>query len=952
MTGPHPDRWRDVSRIYHLARQLDGAARDRLLRDECRDESLRSEVESLLAQPDGAWALSGAGPGVALRGGAPDAGMTGRRIGSYQLGPSIGAGGMGEVYRARDLKLGREVAIKILPHAFIADPDRLARFEREARVLASLNHPNIATIHGVEEQDGVRAIVMELVEGETLANRIARAPLRMPEVIAIARQLAEALHAAHEKGIIHRDLKPANVQLMPAGGVKVLDFGLAKLEPLPAVPQSQAPTVTVSVTGEGRILGTAAYMSPEQARGQAVDRRTDVWALGCILYEMLSGRGAFARGTITDTLAAIVDSEPDWSRLPADTPAGLRRLLRRSLQKSPKLRLHDAADFRIEIDDPDSESAPRSRVGLGAGWIAAIALAIALAGVAVALWSRSSSIAPPSFTRVVRLTSGSAREYVPAISPDGKWVAYLSNARGPTDVWVKFIAGGQPANLTASAGLEITRGAGQGGIEISPDGTRVAVIARPIGDPGNFGTWEIPAPLPGAPHKLSDSGLGVRWSPDGRQIVAMNAGGLAGDGLETADADGSNRRELVKAKDGWHLHWPAWSADGYIYFIRTVSTVMNNAEPSEIYRVRASGGEIEPVVETTRRAVHPFPTADGSLIYAANPEAASLNLWWRPKGGGAARRLTAGLGEYAEPRLSANGRTLVCTLYDVRESLVRIPLAPGTGAAKIPLTDGFGGDLDPHLSPQGRLVFSSTRAGSRHLWTARADGSEARPLTSGRFLDERPSFSPDGDQIAFVSDRSGRRAIWVVNASGGNLRKVAEPPLLDTVLTWSPDMQLLFFMAGAGDYPGLWTVSVADGRVARYPTPGAAAEPAWSAKRNMLAYLEPSTSGRQVTRLAFLDAAGQPQYTALPRPPGASGFSNGMPSWSPDGRRVAVLSQQANAPSSVWIVDPDSPDPYRQLIELPPGVRVRGITWTADGSAILAGLHEMSSHIVLMDQGE
>jgi TolB protein len=512
--------------------------------------------------------------------------------------------------------------------------------------------------------------------------------------------------------------------------------------------------------------------------------------------------------------------------------------------------------------------------------------------------------------------------------------------------------------LTERLGLELTTGGAQGGLEFSPDGTSVAVTARPAGSTGSFETWAIPAPLPGSGQGasiarrvlLQKRGLGIRWSPEGGQFVAVAPGGLAGDGLIVADKDGSNVRELVKAQEGWHLHWPAWSPDGHIYFIRTITTVTVNAEPSEIYRVPAKGGAIEAVVETTRRAIHPFPTLDGrGLIYSANPDAAGLNLWWRPTEGGTPRRLTMGIGEYAEPRLSADGKTLICTVYDVRESIVRIPLAPKAGVSQIALTDGSGGDLDPHVSRKGRLVFSSTRAGNRHLWIAQDDGGrDPRALTSGRVVDDRPAFSPDGEQIAFVSDRSGRRAIWVVDTNGENLRKVADAPLLDTVLTWSPDMKQIVFMAGAGDFPGLWTASVADGQIARLPTPGAGAEPAWSAK--VLAYLDPSTTNQ--TRLVFLDSALQPLYTTLPPPP-ANGFANGMPAWSPDGRSVAVLSQNANTPSSIWIVDPDAREPaYRPLIEFPPSVKIRGITWTPDGSAILAGKQDLSSKIVLMDQGQ
>ena len=304
---------------------------------------------------------------------------------------------MGEVYRARDSKLGRDVAIKVLSHAFITDPDRLARFRREARMLAALNHPNIGAIYGFEEFDGTPALVLELVDGDTLAQRIAKGPLPIAEALRISAQVAEALETAHERGIVHRDLKPANIKITPDGVVKVLDFGIAKAAAGEAAATSRArsPTVTIGDTREGCIVGTPAYMSPEQARGQVIDKRADIWAFGCVLYEMLTGRAAFAGDTLSDTIVAILDREPDWTALPVRTSSSDRRLLRRCLEKDPKRRLHDIADARIEINDALTAPSDASNVGLQVppgvarhrtrermAWVIAAAC---LAGLAVAL---------------------------------------------------------------------------------------------------------------------------------------------------------------------------------------------------------------------------------------------------------------------------------------------------------------------------------------------------------------------------------------------------------------------------------------------------------------------------------------------------------------------------------------------------------------------------------------
>ena len=350
-----PERWKQISRIYEDARQRGASERVAFLAQACAgDLSLQREVQALLDQPTSPAGLEGLTPSAVAHaiGNADNGELTGRQFGVYLVRERIGVGGMGEVYRARDTRLGRDVAIKVLPQAFATDADRLARFEREARVLASLDHPHIGTILGVEESDGVRALVLGLVEGDTLAERLARGPIPLAEALEYARQIADALEAAHEKGIIHRDLKPSNIKITAAGVVKVLDFGLAKAGPLPS-----SDVLGATVTASGVVLGTAAYMSPEQARGQVVDKRADIWAFGCVLYEMLTGRDAFAGLTPSDTLAAILERDPDLGALPATTPAGIERLLKRCFEKDPKRRLRDIGEARVEIDDAERAQA-------------------------------------------------------------------------------------------------------------------------------------------------------------------------------------------------------------------------------------------------------------------------------------------------------------------------------------------------------------------------------------------------------------------------------------------------------------------------------------------------------------------------------------------------------------------------------------------------------------------
>jgi serine/threonine protein kinase len=357
----------------------------------------------------------------------------GTRLGVYEVTAQIGVGGMGEVYRARDSRLQRDVAIKVLPEAFAQDADRLARFEREARTLAALNHPNIAHIYGLEDANGVKALVMELVEGPTLADRTAHGPIPLDEVLPIAKQIAEALEAAHEQGIVHRDLKPANVKVRADGTVKVLDFGLAKAFDLaPASDLSQSPTITSpAMTRMGVIMGTAAYMSPEQARGSVIDSRTDIWSFGVVLYEMLTGKTLFEGPTVSDTLASVLRADLEWGRLPSGLPPPVRTLLGRCLQRDPKRRLQHIGDARIEIEELQSNrgvstptpNAPRRWTLV----VAAALLSAAVVGLFALFLRAPSPESDPRIRFVINTTSWAplARMSPLALSPDGRQLAYL-----------------------------------------------------------------------------------------------------------------------------------------------------------------------------------------------------------------------------------------------------------------------------------------------------------------------------------------------------------------------------------------------------------------------------------------------------------------------------------------------------------------------------------------------
>ena len=499
--------------------------------------------------------------------------LIGKQIGVYRIDSLLGAGGMGEVYRARDSKLGRDVAIKVLPAAFLIDPERRARFDREARMLATLNHPNIGAIYGFEESDGLRALVLELIEGDTLAERIVREPIPLDEVLRIARGMAEALDAAHDKGIVHRDLKPANIKLTPSGSVKVLDFGLAKAmtDDGRTGTLTDSPTVTVGGTRSGLLLGTAAYMSPEQARGKPVDRRTDIWAFGCVVYQMLARRPAFGGESVSDTLVAVLDRDPDWSALPASMPEWLRRLLRRCLEKDPARRLRDIGDARLELDDRSepasigsTDSVPAGRDRFRAPITGALAMgvvALAAAGAVVWWFATRTPIAPePIIRATLNLPADQELDTQPtasplALSPDGRRVAYVARSEGRYQLYVRNLDAFDAKPLPGTEGARYPF--------FSPDGESIAFFAG--------GKLKKVSIVSGSPIIVCDAPSitrGGSWSSLGF-IVVPDPGGT---GLMKVPASGGvlervaiNNADTEKR----YLAWPHFLPDGRRLLIST-----------------------------------------------------------------------------------------------------------------------------------------------------------------------------------------------------------------------------------------------------------------------------------------------------------------------------------------------------------------------------------------------
>ena len=731
----------------------------------------------------------------------------GTKLGVYETLSSLGSGGMGDVYRARDTKLGREVAVKVLPESFARDPDRVARFEREARLLASLNHPNIATLYGFEVADHVHYLVMELVEGETLAERIARHPVPTDEAIRLFRQIAEAIEAAHEKGIVHRDLKPANIEMTPDGVVKVLDFGLAKafVEENASSELSQSPTLTRHATGTGVIMGTAAYMSPEQARGKAVDKRTDIWAFGCCLYEALTGKVAFLGETVSDTIVKILDKEPDWNALPASAP---RALIQKCLRKDPHRRLQAIGDARIELEEGTGELLPRDRKDAGLQRTSRLAVLVAIVAVAVAVWSvlgRRSGESTPNVRAAIPLPAGAElaieRTTASAISPDGERVAFVALRDNTTQLYLRRLD-----EMDAQL-VEGTEGASMP--FFSPDGRWLGFLMRD-------GLMKVPI-TGGALTTVADVGRvrGASWGDDDRIVFApLNNVGLArvsakGGDIEVLTTPAQDRREKTH-----RLPDVLPGAGGVLFTLGTgdietfddASIALLSLETGE-YRVLLEGGT-NPRYSTTGHLVYahgdalyavpfdisdlqvkgtPVPVLDGvtssavfgsaefsvardgSLIYAPGDTWGEDNrvVVWVDRRGRLQPLIDTGR-RFQAPRLSPDARFLTLWIdganasvwvYDIaRDSLARI---------------AFGFDnVSPSWTPNGsRITFRSTRNGPFDIFWQPADGSgPAESLVAtpqNRGFGSAGSWSPDGTTLVFAENHpETKRDLWLLRLEG------------------------------------------------------------------------------------------------------------------------------------------------------------------------------------------
>ncbi|MDE3135710.1 MAG: PD40 domain-containing protein [Acidobacteriota bacterium] len=709
----------------------------------------------------------------------------GTRLGPYEIVGALGAGGMGEVYRARDTKLGREVALKVLPQEFAADAERMARFEREAKVLASLNHPNIASIYGFEDSSGegtpARALVMELVEGQTLAELIAseakgaragmsepRGAIPIDEALPIAKQIAEGLEYAHERGIVHRDLKPANVKITPDGVVKILDFGLAKaLEGDTAVKDpSSSPTMSRLATQAGIILGTAAYMSPEQAKGKTVDRRTDIWAFGCVLYEMLTGKPAFGGETGTDILAAVVRDEPDWGKLPKDTPTHVRVLLQRCMQRDPKQRLRDIGDARIALDEVLSGAAKEIAASTGVAtpiwrrvlpWALAGLLATALVAVGVK-WEFAAP-APQARMHFRAVTNFAGVQADPALSPDGRSVAFVSERDGHYNIYVGLLGGGNLVQITNDPNLKSRP-------SWSPDGTTLA-YGR-LDHSGIWDVWEAPA-LGGTPRRVILNAKDPAWSPDGHSLAYENGANHA---IWLSGISGEGAHQIAgTAGPLWHDTDPRFSPDG-----RQLAFIDESTGPyGELEVLDVASQKVRQLTHDDALALSPAWSPDGRFVYFASSRGGTMNIWKIAAGGGEPEQITSGQGDDAQLDVSSDGKRIVFSTWRTNVNIAQADLTAKSEqqSARLLTTDPVRNQMAPAYSPDGKHItyFSNLKgAENESIWIANADGSNPVQLVRDSQVNVFPLWTPDSQHVVYRAEPAGGSTAdeyRIISASGG-----------------------------------------------------------------------------------------------------------------------------------------------------------------------------------------
>jgi Tol biopolymer transport system component len=877
---------------------------------------------------------------------------SGKQLGPYEILAPLGAGGMGEVYRARDTRLGREVAIKVLPAALASDPDRLKRFEREARSASALNHPNIVTIYDIGTADSVSYIAMELVGGEPLRVVLAEGAMPVRRLLQIGTQVAEGLAKAHAAGIVHRDLKPENVMVTEDDLVKILDFGLAKLsQPELDGAGSLAPTLTRG-TEPGVVMGTVGYMSPEQATGRSIDYRSDQFSFGSILYEMATGRRAFQRESAPQTLTAIIQDEPEpIAAINAKVPAPVRWIVERCLAKEARKRFastEDLANDLATVRDHLSEATSAAKAlpavtGPGRprrSWIPAVIAAGILFAAGVAAW-RLWRIDyfwknPLAGARFSRFTSWEGSELDASISSDGKFVAFLADHDGAFDAWVGQVGSGEFLNLTKGRFPALANYILHN-VGFSGDGAHVWFrIGSPDGR--QHSVWLMPT-IGGAPRVFLPNAVEAAWSPDHSRIAYYAP--TPGDPISIADRNGGNARLICVEKPGIHQHYVTWSPDGrFVYFVRGIPP-----DEMDVWRVSSAGGVAERLTHHNARVAYPRLLDDRTLIYTSMREDGSgSGLYAMDVERRIPHPVSAGLEEYVSVGASGDGQRLVATVANPVRDLWTVPITghvvdeSSVSQLKLPTVRAaaprFGRDC---------LLYLGSKGAADGLWKLK-DGSETELWKGSEGgVVSAPAVSPDGTQICFVVRSEGRGRLHLMASDGTGARRVAESLEVRGAPSWSPDGKWIAVAGSEAKANPLFKVPMDGGAPVRLVdgVSSVISNPVWSPDGRFILYS--AGQGSATVRLQGVT----PDKLPFPLPEVWVGNSGDRYRFLPDGKSL-VVSQGVLWLQNFSLLDLATGQ-QRPLTNLGRQIVMRSFDVSPDGKQIVFDRYRQNSDLVLID---
>lgn len=931
-------RWQHVKGLFQAALERPAEARPAFLDQACADSQLRQDVESLLASHAevGSFLEVPAAPFAPV--------VPGSRLGPYEIVAPIGIGGMGEVYRGRDARLDRDVAVKVLPHDLAMDPDRQRRFAQEARAASALNHPNIVAVYDIGSQEGVGFIVTELLEGQPLAERVAQGPLTVRKALECAVQVARGLDAAHRRGIVHRDLKPANLFLTPQGQVKILDFGIAKLARA-TEGISQLDRGGASPTVPGLVLGTVGYMSPEQVRGDPVDARSDQFSLGCVLYELLAGQAPFRRPTDAQTMAAVLEAEPPpLAQINPRVPRPVAWIVERCLAKDPEDRYSATADLARDLELALSRlselSAPLGAVG---GHRSTIDLGrLALSGAVVAASASAAWFAArrePPAVPVVRYVTSSGRDSAPAAAPDGKTIAFTSSRDGRHRIWLKQLATGSEAPLTAGED-DYPR--------FSPDGSLVLFVRRQA---GQFSLYRIPT-VGGEPRKVVDDAMYGDFSPDGRRIAfvrqRVNETGITSL-VCTAGADGSGVRELARLDSGTFVDsaFVRWSPDGR--FLAATKSTQQLGPPNLIVLLDVRDGRARTLAPPNQAGVW-----RGGVTWAGPDEV----LYSQPES-------TAGAQTTTSSRVALlhvpSGRTqllfsspanipaldvlgpgrLLLETSSVRQNLREVPLRSSARPGNGWLTHGKGADRQPtYARDREWIAFSSNRTGNLDIWAVSRRSGAVRRLTDDAAHDSDPGFMPDG-RLLWSSNRNGPFEIWMAEADGSGARQVSHDGVDAENPVATPDGRWIVYASTNPRTRGIVKIRP-DGTEATLLVPGHnLIEPEVSPDGRYLAMVADAGSDRACLRVARMEDGSWLAFEApVPRPGDRTYIDRGRSRWLPDGRGLVYIDKNVDGRYGVFTREftPGAGPP--RLVALEANLDAESLAVSPDGASLTVSFRE------------